>query len=105
MSQSNFELKHTLLKQIYLENVIDEGIQRALNLNRSELRQKRQNPEDNIVTYVSRLNTKNPELFGASLQNLNILRRSENEYFTGEYYHYIMETSPCEKHPRFAPNI
>ena len=45
-----------------------------MNLNRSELRQVRQNPENNVVTYVSTFNPKNPELFGAILQNLNILR-------------------------------
>ena len=39
--QRMLELKHTLLKQKYPENVIDAGIQRALNLNRSELRQGR----------------------------------------------------------------
>ena len=50
---------------------------RALKLNRSELRQKRQNPEDNVVTYVSTFNPKNPELFGAILQNLNILREDQ----------------------------
>ena len=71
------ELKHTLLKQKYPENVIDAGIQRALNLNRSELRQVRQNPEDNVVTYVSTFNPKNPELFRAILQNLNILHEDQ----------------------------
>ena len=72
------ELKHTLLKQkIYAENVIDVGIQRALNLNRAKLRQVRQNPEDNIVTYVSIFNSKNPEQFGAILQNVNILREDQ----------------------------
>ena len=75
--QRMLELKHTLLKQKYPENVIDAGIQRALNLNRSELRQVRQNPEDNVVTYVSTFNPKNPELFGAILQNLNILREDQ----------------------------
>ena len=75
--QRMLELKHTLLKQKYPENVIDAGIQRALNLNRSELRQVRQNPEDNVVTYVSTFNPKNPELFGAILQNLNILHEDQ----------------------------
>ena len=63
----------------YPENVIDAGIQRAMNLNRSELRQVRQNPENNVVTYVSTFNPKNPELFGAILQNLNILCEDQNE--------------------------
>ena len=67
------ELKHTLLKQKYPENVIDAGIQRALNLNRSKLRQVRKNLKDNVVTYVSTFNPKNRELFWAILQNLNIL--------------------------------
>ena len=67
------ELKHTLLKQKYPENVIDAGNQRALILNRSELRQVRQNPKDNVVKYVSTFNPKIPELFGAIPKNLNIL--------------------------------
>ena len=71
------ELKHTLLKQKYPENVIDVGIQTALNLNRSELRQVMQNPEANVVTYVSKFNPENPELFRAILQNLNILREDK----------------------------
>ena len=75
--QRMLELKHTLLNQKYPENVIDAGIQRALNLNRSELRQVRQNPKDNVVTYVSTFNPKNPELFGAILQNLNILHEDQ----------------------------
>ena len=71
------ELKHTLLNQKYPENVIDAGNQRALILNSSELRQVRQNPKDNVVTYVSTFNPKIPELFGAMLKNLNILREDK----------------------------
>ena len=37
--QRMVDLKHTLLKQKYPENVIDARIQRALHLKRSELRQ------------------------------------------------------------------
>ena len=37
----------------------------------------RQNPKDNVVTYVSTFNTKIPELFGAIPQNLNILRKDK----------------------------
>ena len=77
--QRKLALKYTLLKQKYLQNVNDWGIQRALILNRSELRQVRQNPNDNVVTYVSRFNYKNSELFGTIFQTLNILRKSENE--------------------------
>ena len=66
--QRMLELKHTLLKQKYPENVINAGIQRALNLNRSELRQVRQNPEDNVVTYVSTFNPKIRNCLGLSFK-------------------------------------
>ena len=75
--QRMLELKHTLLKQKYPENTIDAGIQRALNLDRSELRQVRQNPEDNIVTYVPTFNPKTPELLRAILQNMIILSEDQ----------------------------
>ena len=42
--QRMFKLKHTLLKQKYPENIINAGVQRAFNLNRSELRQVMLNP-------------------------------------------------------------
>ena len=48
-----------------------------MNLNRSEHRQVRQNPEHNVVTYVSTFNSKNPERLGFILQNLNILREDQ----------------------------
>ena len=92
------ELKHTLLKQKYPENVIDAGIQRALNLNMSGLRQMRQNLEDNVVTYVSTFNPKNPEPFGAILQNLNILRKDKR-------MNDILQANTIIKSKRQPPNL
>ena len=92
------ELKHTLLKQKYPENVIDAGIQRALNLKRSQLRQVRQNPEDNVVTYVSTFNPKNLELFGNILQNFNILREDQK-------MNDILQANTIIKSKRQPPNL
>ena len=96
--QRMLELKYTLLKQKYPENVIDAGIQRAMNLNRSELRQVRQNPENNVVTYVSTFNPKNPELFGAILQKLNILREDQK-------MNDILQANTIIKSKRQPPNL
>ena len=43
--------------------MITKGIERALHLNRSELRTVKHKSDDDIVTFVSTFNPKNPELF------------------------------------------
>ena len=67
------ELKGALLKQNYPQGVIDSGIQRAINLNQSELRRLRKRLEERVVTFVSRFNPKNSELCNAIRQNMTIL--------------------------------
>ena len=58
------ELRQTLLSHNSSSLVIVNGIERALNLNRSELRTVKQISYENIVSFVSTFNQKkNPELF------------------------------------------
>ena len=92
------ELKHCLLKQNYPENVIDAGIQRALNLDKAELRQVRQNPDENVETYVSTFNPKNPELFGTILDNLKILHEDQK-------MNNILQTNTIIKSKRQPQNL
>lgn len=92
------DLKQALLKQKYPESVIDAGFQRALNLNKSELRRVRQNPEENVVTYVSTFNPKNPELFGTIRQNLNIL-------YEDQKMNTILQTNDIIKSKRQPQNL
>ena len=67
------ELKDALLKQNCSQGVIESGIQRAIDLEQSEMRRVRQRSEDSVVTLVSTFNPKNPELFNAIRQNMTIL--------------------------------
>ena len=69
------ELKDALLKQNYPQGVIEFGIQRAINLNQSELRRMRQRLEDRVFTFISTFNPKNPELFNVIRQNMTIYIR------------------------------
>ena len=71
------ELRHALLSQNCPRQVITNGIERALNLNRSELRTVKQKSDENIVTFVSTFNPKNPELFPVIKQNFDILLEDE----------------------------
>ena len=50
MSQRISDLKHAFLKQKYPETAIDAGIQRSLNMNKSELKRVRRNLEEYVVT-------------------------------------------------------
>ena len=52
------ELKDALLKQNCSQGVIESGIQRAIDLEQSEMRRVRQRSEDSVVTLVSTFNPK-----------------------------------------------
>ena len=67
-------------------------------LNMSELRQVWLSPEDNVVTYVSTFNPQNPELFGAILQNLNILSE-------GKKMNDTLQATTIIKSKRQPPNL
>ena len=67
------ELKTVLTHQKYPRRIIENGIEKAMSINKSELRLVREKPNDSIITYVSTFNLKQPELFHAIQQNLPIL--------------------------------
>ena len=66
------ELKTALTHQKYPKHIIENGIEKAMSINKSELRLVREKPNDLIITYVSTFNPKQPELFHAIQQNLPI---------------------------------
>ena len=53
--------------------MLENGIEKAMSINKSELRLVREKPNDSIITYVSTFNPKQPELVHAIQQNLYIL--------------------------------
>ena len=63
LKQRLVELKLALQRQHYPNNVIENGINKAMGINKLELRQVRQKSDENVVTYVSTFNPKNPVLF------------------------------------------
>ena len=67
------ELKMFLLKQNYPENLIDGGIEKAMNLEKSTLRTVKDKTEDQVMPYVSTHNPKNPEIYNVIQFNLPIL--------------------------------
>ena len=67
------ELKTALTHQKYPKRIIENGIEKAISINKSELRLVREKPNDSIITYVSTFDPKQPELFHAIQQNLPIL--------------------------------
>ena len=67
------ELKTALTHQKYPRRIIENGIEEAMSINKSELRLVREKPKDSIITYVSTFNPKQPELFHAIQQNFPIL--------------------------------
>ena len=68
------ELQTTLLtQQKYPKNIIDRGIEKAMNINREDLRVVTEKTEENIIPFVPTFNPKNPEILNTIRQNLPIL--------------------------------
>ena len=68
------ELQTALTHQKYQKNIINRGIEKAMKINREDLRVVR---EKNIIPFVSTFNPKNPEMFNTIRQNLPILHEDE----------------------------
>ena len=68
------ELKSFLVKQKYTENIINMGIDGAMNLDRTILRQVSQKTEEPVITSLSTHNPRNPEIFNVIKSNLPILQ-------------------------------
>ena len=67
------ELKMFLLKQSYRESLIDSGIEKVMNLEKSTLRTVKDKTKDQVMPYVSTHNPKSPEIYNAIQFNLPIL--------------------------------
>ena len=67
------ELKMFLLKQNYPESLIDDGIEKAMKLEKSTLRTVKDKSEDQVMPYVSTHNPKNPDIYNVIQFNLPIL--------------------------------
>ena len=73
LAQRLAELKTALLRQHYPNTIIDTGIEKALSISKADLRRVREKSDENVVTYVSTFNPKNPEMFRAIHENMDIL--------------------------------
>ena len=71
------ELSLAFKHQNYPVNVIVKGIDKAMKLRKQELRIVREKPDNDIITYVSKFNPKNSELFNSIRENLPILQEDE----------------------------
>ena len=57
--------------------MIEKGIDKAMKLSKRELRILRKKTDNDIITYVSTFNPKNPELFNSIRRNMPILQEDE----------------------------
>ena len=71
------ELKFFLIKQKYPEQVIDRGVEKAMSLNKDQLRTVKARAEENIIPYVSTHNPRDPEMFRVIADNIPILRQDD----------------------------
>lgn len=62
LTQRMSELKDVPLKQKYPQSIIESGIQRAMNLEKSKSRPVRYRSQENVVIFVSTFKPKHPEL-------------------------------------------
>ena len=68
------ELKSILLTQKYPKKLIQNGIDRAMQLDQKTLRNVTEKTSESVITYVSTHNPKNPEIFSVINFNLPILQ-------------------------------
>jgi len=71
------ELKENLKERNYPDNLIDDGIKRAMEQKRTDLLRTKLKEKDDVIAFVSTYNPKNPELFPTILRNQNIIKQSE----------------------------
>ena len=57
------ELRIVLINQKYPKNVVDKGIQKAMNVTREDLRVVREKKNENLIPFVSTFNPKNHEMY------------------------------------------
>ena len=69
------ELKENLKQRNYPDNLIEDGIKRAMEQNRTDLLRTKLKEKDDDIAFVSTYNPKNPELFPTILRNQNMATR------------------------------
>ena len=71
------ELKSFLSKQNYPEQIIEHGLQQDMSLDKNLLRMVKAKPKENIVSYVSTYNHRDPEMFRVIMDNMPVLQEDE----------------------------
>ena len=71
------ELKSFLIKQKYLLQIIEYGINRAMSLDKDILRTVKEKSEEKTIPYVSTYNPKDPEMFRVIPDNVPILKEDD----------------------------
>ena len=71
------ELESFLVKQNYPVQIVDNGIQKAMSLDRNALRTVATKNRENVVPYVSTFNPRDPEMFKVIKENMPILHEDE----------------------------
>ena len=70
-------LKSFLSKQNYPEQIIENGLQQAMSLDKNLLRTVTAKLEENIVPHVSTYNPRDPKMFRVVMDTMPILQEDE----------------------------
>ena len=83
------ELWKFLKTQKYPSKIIENGIERALKLDKQTLRQVKEQPDHKNIPFVSTYNPKVQDFFTKIRPNLNILEDNEKMNFLLQRYQII----------------
>ena len=92
------ELKSFLIKQKYPENIINMGIDSAMNLDRTILRQVSQKTEEPVITYVSTHNSQqirdpSSRMLHVSEHISTCANRQDSKYYIFPFYKMYSEST------------
>ena len=90
-----------LKQQNYPVNVIEKGMYKAMKLKKEILGIVREKTNDNIITYVSTFNPRNPELFNNRRDNLPFLQEDETMNQILQEFQIIKSKTPTKKSKSF----
>ena len=71
------DLKSFLIKHKYPEQIIDHGVGKVMSLNKNKLRSVKIRAEENIISYLSTHNPRDPEMFRVIVDNVQILKEDD----------------------------
>ena len=71
------DLKSFLIKHKYPEQIIDHGVGKVMSLNNNKLRSVKIRAEENIISYLSTHNPRDPEMFRVIVDNVQILNEDD----------------------------